>query len=194
MNLLAHFYLSGPDPKTIVGNYMGDFVKGDPTGHFPEEIIYGIELHRKIDDYTDNHPTVRKSKRRLSDSHGHFKGILVDIFYDHFLAKRWGEYSDTPLSEFSNRIYELLGQYRKQLPKGAEYMFRYMKRGNWLVNYAHITGIEKTLRGLSGRTRYKSNLSSGTDDLLANYSELENDFSEFFPDIVEYLGERKNGK
>ena len=104
MNFLAHLYLSGDNEQIIVGNFIGDFVKGrNALQTFDPTIALGIELHRAIDQFTDTHPVVRSSKDRLRPKYRHYAGVIVDIFYDHFLARKWNDYHKTPLPEFAQR-------------------------------------------------------------------------------------------
>ncbi len=97
MNFLAHIYLSGNDTDLIIGNFIADGIKGKKYKKFSPGIQKGILLHREIDTFTDAHPIVRQSTKRLHKNYGHYSGIIVDILYDHFLAKNWSRYSDVPL-------------------------------------------------------------------------------------------------
>ena len=159
MNFLAHLYLSGNHPKIMVGNFIGDFVKGkNILARFEPEIAKGIELHRAIDYYTDLHPTVRLSKNRLRPKYRHYSGVIVDIFYDHFLARNWEKYSVVKLSDFAEQAYQLMNENESILPAEVIQILPYMVRGNWLVNYAKLDGIEKALSGMSRRTAYESRI------------------------------------
>ena len=85
MNFLAHLYLADDTPHSLIGNMLGDFVNGDFRSRYNTEICRGILLHRKVDVFTDNHPVFLHSKRRISNEYRLLKGIMVDLFYDHFL-------------------------------------------------------------------------------------------------------------
>src|SRR5690606_6470869 len=108
MNFLAHIYLSGDDPNVVIGNFIADGIKGKDYQKFPTEIQHGILLHREIDTFTDAHPIVRQSTKRLHKNFGHYSGVLVDVFYDHFLAKNWKHYHEQPLAKFVENFYQLL--------------------------------------------------------------------------------------
>ena len=108
MNFLAHLYLSKNNKNILIGNFIADAVKGSDFKKFPEEIQAGILLHREIDNYTDTHLIVRNSKRRLNLHYRHYKGVIIDIFYDHFLAKNWHQYSETPLAVYAENVYGFL--------------------------------------------------------------------------------------
>ena len=118
MNFLAHIYLSGDNPRVMVGNFIGDFVKGrNLLQQFDGEVALGIELHRSIDFYTDHHPVVKQSKTRLWQGYRHYAAVLVDVFYDHFLSRYWEQYSPTPLSEYSKNTFAVLKSFEFSLPE-----------------------------------------------------------------------------
>lgn len=184
MNFLAHLYLSGNESKIMVGNFIGDFVKGkNLRSRYEPEIAKGIELHRAIDYFTDLHPIVRQSKNRLRPKYRHYSGIIVDIFYDHFLARNWARYSDVPLPDYAVKVYQLIHQHDAILPEEAKYMLPYMTRGNWLVNYAKLEGIEKALSGMAQRTTYESRMNESIEDLKLSHEEFGAEFEMFFPEL-----------
>lgn len=186
MNFLAHFHLSHMDDALIVGNFLGDFVKGRKYRDYPEEIARGILLHREIDFFTDHHPIHHRSKRRLGDSYGHYAGVAVDMFYDHLLAVNWTAYSDMPLAEFSRHVYEVLEAHASILTEQARYVLKYMSEHDWLLHYREMKGIESALRGISRRTKFSSNLEHAALDLEAHFSEFQQDFAAFFPEIISH--------
>lgn len=185
MNFLAHLYLSGDDPKTMVGNFIGDFVKGKSAlENFDRQIVRGIELHRSIDEFTDKHPVVSKSKSRLREKYRHYSGVIVDVFYDHFLAKNWNDYHSQPLLEYSLSAYRKIDDHYAILPADVKNMFPYMKRGNWLVGYSYVEGIHRALSGMASRTTFVSKMEEASGDLTLHYSDFENEFREFFPELT----------
>ncbi|MBS1680358.1 MAG: DUF479 domain-containing protein [Bacteroidetes bacterium] len=187
MNFLAHLYLSGNEPEIAVGNFIGDFVKGKNLAlHYGKNIAKGISLHREIDWYTDHHETVKQSKHRLRNKYRHYSGVIVDVFYDHFLAKLWHEYSTESLAEYADWSYRTIQQHNSVLPDEVKMMLPYMMKGNWLVNYAHLEGIHRALSGMAHRTRFVSKMEEATEDLKVNYSEFENEFKEFFPQLIKF--------
>ena len=125
MNYLAHIYLSGNHPNIMIGNFVADSIKGKKYLSYPTEIKKGILLHRKIDTTTDAHPSFRKSTKRLHEKYGHYSGIIVDIFYDHFLAKNWTDYSDIPLEDYIQSFYKLLRDNFDILPENIQKMGPY---------------------------------------------------------------------
>lgn len=155
MNFLAHLYLSGDDPKIMVGNFIGDFVKGrNALEQFEPRIIKGIELHRAIDEFTDSHPVVAASKTRLRAKYRHYSGVIVDVFYDHFLARNWNLYHAELLPDFADKAYGVIQSFDLILPAEVKYMMPYMVKGNWLMNYSKTEGINRALSGMSRRTPY----------------------------------------
>jgi acyl carrier protein phosphodiesterase len=188
MNFLAHLYLSGDNPKVMAGNFMGDFVKGRALLEKLEpELVRGVELHRAIDHFTDHHPVVSQSKNRLRPVYRHYAGVIVDVFYDHYLARQWQNYHDTSLEDFAAHVYKTMQDLQHLLPEGLQQMLPYMIRGNWLVGYFHVEGIQRTLTGMSRRTTHESRMDEAVNDLRKYYKEFEQEFEEFFPDLQRHV-------
>ena len=140
MNFLAHLYLSGDSDELKIGNFIADAVKGKAHEKFPAPIQKGIILHRRIDSFTDSHPIVLESCKRLWDKYRHYSPVIIDIFYDHFLAANWKNYSELQLDEFADNCYRLIENNVENLPEKIKIMLPYMKAHNWLVNYAQVEG------------------------------------------------------
>jgi len=184
MNFLAHIYLSGDNTKLMLGNFIADFVKGrNALELFDAEVRRGILLHRTIDGFTDTHSIVAKSKARLREKYRHYAGVIVDVFYDHFLARNWQLYHDLPLEQFAQNAYAIIEDYKPILPGEVAIFFPYMVRGNWLFNYARTEGIGRALTGMSRRTPYESHMDEAVNDLIRFYDEFGAEFSEFFPEL-----------
>lgn len=183
MNFLAHLYLSGNDTNIIIGNFIADHIKGNKFKHLPLSIQKGIRLHREIDTFTDTHPIVKKSMHRLNERYGHYDGVIIDIFYDHFLAKNWTNYSAIPFDKYVQSIYTLLQDNLPLLPKKTVEMLPYMIQYNWLYNYQYLKGIKTVLVGMNKRTSGKSKMHLAIEDLKIHYNDFEKDFSLFFEDI-----------
>lgn len=145
MNYLAHIYLSGNNDLLKIGNFMADGIRGKDYLYFPEEVKKGILLHRKIDSFTDTHLIYRKSKHRLHEKYGHYSGVIMDIIYDHFLAKNWEQYSAEKLESYVDNFYNLLEENQEILTLKTKNLLPYMKQNNWLLSYQSINGIEKIL-------------------------------------------------
>lgn len=190
MNFLAHLHLSGNDEAVMVGNFIGDFVKGrNLTEQFGEGIARGVALHRAIDEFTDRHPVVKQSKARLWPTYRHYSAVIVDIFYDHFLAADWNTYSPEPLDAYAQRAYQLMASHHHLLPEQVKYMLGYMTRGNWLLNYAEVEGIQRALTGMSRRASFESKMEQAVQDLRLHYNEFQSDFNAFFPLLEQFAGD-----
>jgi len=187
MNFLAHVSLSGNDPKLMVGNFIGDFVKGrNLLEQFEPRIASGIELHRSIDEFTDSHPIVAQSKNRLRPFYRHYSAVIVDMFYDHLLAKNWDYYYDEFLPDFAERTYRTIESFDTILPTPVKFMLPYMTKGNWLVNYARLEGIERALTGMARRSKHESKMELAVNDLVNHYNEFTEEFSTFFPELQQH--------
>jgi len=186
MNFLAHIYLSNNNENILIGNFIADAVKGNQYKNYPDAIQHGILLHRAIDFFTDNHPIVKKSKRRLQKRYGHYNGVIIDIFYDHFLAKNWSNYFEISLRDYVVNIYETLTKNEEILPNKIKKMLSSMIKYNWLVNYASLEGIEQVLIGMNNRTNKISNMNLAIEDLKINYTKFENDFIPFFKELINF--------
>lgn len=191
MNFLAHIYLSGSNELMQIGGLMADGIRGKDYLLFPEDIQKGIVLHRAIDTFTDAHPIFRTSKHRLHENYGHYSGIIVDVFYDHFLAKNWHKYSDEKLEDFAQNFYATLEKNHLILTLKTQNMLPYLKRGNWLYNYQFIDEIERTLSQMDHRTKHKSNMGKAVKELKQFYSEFESEFTLFFDELMEFCSKEK---
>ena len=187
MNYLAHLYLSGSNEDVLLGNYIADGIKGEDKSNYKPLVIQGVKLHKKIDDYTDRHEIFKRSAKRLTPNYGHYARVIVDIFYDHFLAKNWSEYHHQPLNEYALSIYQFLDGRHNELPRQSQRFLWYMKEFHILYNYSKLEGIEKVLQGLDTRSRFKSNMKDSIKELNELYTEFGEDFSEFFPQLVEFV-------
>lgn len=186
MNFLAHIYLSGDNKKVTIGNFIADGIKGKSYENYSKKIQKGILLHRAIDSYTDAHPIFRKSTKRLHNRYSHFSGIIVDILYDHFLAKNWNDYSSIPLEEYIEEFYKNLKKHVNILPPRVLRMMPYLINDNWLLSYASVEGISKVLDGMNRRTNNKGKINNAIIELEEFYSEFEDEFKIFFNDAIQF--------
>ncbi|MBL4704611.1 MAG: DUF479 domain-containing protein [Flavobacteriales bacterium] len=186
MNYLAHILLSGNNPLHLVGNFMGDSVKGKDYQTYPSEISKGILLHRQIDSFMDQHPIVQKGKLRLHKNQSKFAGVVIDVFYDYFLAKNWAEFSDQDYHEFIQENYRTLENHIHLMPTMSQFILGRMVSSDWLGHYLHSDGINQALSGLSRRTKYPNNMENAVLDLLKYETEFNNEFKLFFPQIVNH--------
>lgn len=190
MNFLAHIFLSGDNDFIKIGNFMADGIRGHDYMDYHADIQKGILLHRAIDTFTDAHPIFRKSKHRLHEKYGHYSGVIIDIFYDHFLAKNWSDYSNKSLESVAANFYELLKENYVLLTERTKNMMPYMIARNWLVSYATIEGLAMILFQMDHRTKNRVAMHESIVELKTFYSEFEDEFTRFFEEIRVHCQEK----
>ena len=190
MNFLAHIYLSGDNDFIKIGNFMADGIRGNDYLKYPDEIKKGIILHRAIDTFTDAHTVFRISKHRLHERYGHYSGVIIDIYYDHFLAKNWTNYSSEPLEKFVNRFYQSLHDNHEILTLRTKKLLPTMTKQNWLLSYASFEEISKILYQMDYRTKFKSKMQFSAEELKEFYTDFEFKFSLFFEETRKHIEER----
>jgi acyl carrier protein phosphodiesterase len=191
LNYLVHLFLADDTPPSLLGNLMGDFVKGRLDDAFPAAVRHGIELHRRVDAFAHDNSLYRRSKNRLDDHYGYFRGVLIDIFYDHFLARSWHRYHPLPLEEFADRIYRLLEEHFEMLPPGLQQVAPRMIEYNWLVSYREVETIDRVLGRISARLRRANPIGQGIAELHRNYAGLETDCDLFLADAQKFTNDWK---
>jgi len=190
MNFLAHAFLSRASPELLIGGLLGDFVKGALGERYTPTIRAGILLHRAIDRYTDAHPAVRASCALISPARRRFAGILVDAFYDHFLARHWQRYAELPLEAFTQQVYATLLPHTASYPERLQRILPHMVADDWLASYAEIESVDAALHGIARRfQRYPRAvvLADGVQELHLNYAALEQQFLDFFPELLGFV-------
>jgi acyl carrier protein phosphodiesterase len=190
VNFLAHIYLSQDNDFIKIGNFMADTIRGSKYDYLPQEVQKGIILHRAIDTFTDAHPIFRKSTKRLHENYHHYSGVIIDVFYDHFLAKNWVIYSDQPLAEYTSHFYEIMQANYAILTPKTQQLLPYMIAQNWLVSYATIEGIEIILSQMERRIKNDSKLSLSVNELKLYYHEFEEEFTSFFAALRNYSDQK----
>lgn len=189
MNILAHGYLSNRNPDLLIGNFIGDFIKGDPASPrhqlTPGEQA-GVRLHRAIDTFTDAHPHVAAVRNLLHPRCHKYAGAAADIFFDHFLAVNFQQLTGEPFVDFVPYFYQLLQHNSARLPTPAARMADYMIRQDWLTSYQFMEGIDRSLKGVARRTVYPSELDTAIDDLERYYDQIAHHFTYFWPALVDH--------
>jgi acyl carrier protein phosphodiesterase len=193
MNYLAHLYLAEDSADSIIGNLLGDFVKGRLDDRYGEEIVRGITTHRKVDSFTDSHELILSSKRLVSAERRRFSGIIVDLGFDHFLARNWSEYSSVDLGVFTEKIYDLLKDNENLLPDGLKSVVPRMVEEDWLGSYKEVEGVGKALDRIARRFKRENKLGGAVEELVKNYKELEENFRAFFPQLISYVESYRKG-
>jgi acyl carrier protein phosphodiesterase len=184
MNFLAHVYLSGDNDLIRIGNFVGDYIKGNEHKNYIADIQKGILIHRFIDSYTDSHPNVRQSKSRLNDKYHKYSGIIIDIFYDHFLARNWNVYSPVLFRDFITDLNKSLQENMHFFSEEVqEFIPRFMKFG-WIESYATLEGIELVLKGMSRHTSLPDKTIDAISILEEHYESFQSEFFDFFPQLI----------
>ncbi|MDS0525524.1 ACP phosphodiesterase [Clostridium sp. SHJSY1] len=192
MNYLAHIYLAEDNKENMLGNFLGDFVNKSLENKFDDSIKRGIFMHRKLDTFTDSHEDFIRSRSRISSVNRRLAGVLIDIFYDHYLAKNWNEYSSISLEEYADNFYRIFKEYPYFLPEKLTKRMPFIIEENWLLSYRELSGIERTVDRISkivSNTRHP--LVNPMDELINNYESFEDDFKCFFPHVIKYANELK---
>lgn len=192
MNFLAHLYLSGADEELIIGNFIADHVKGKAMFEYSDGIQSGILLHREIDAFTDSHPVFLQSKDRLAMKYRKYAGVIVDMFYDHFLSANWSEYAEESIDDFTKRMYRIIIKKFLILPAKTKRMIPFMAKDNWLKSYGEITGLERALKGMERRTPFQSGMGDAVKDLQQDYDLYQNEFRLFFSEIVDFSAKKRD--
>lgn len=182
MNYLAHLHLGGQRPGQLLGSLYGDFVKGRLQGQFAPEVEAAIQLHRRIDTYTDSHPRVNAALSRFSLTRRRYAGIVIDVFFDHCLARDWAQYADRPLQQFTADVYRVLAA-EPQLPGRLAQIAPYMAADDWLGSYRDFQVLEQVLRGIARRLSQPEELTAAMGELERLYQPLSEDFRDFYPQL-----------
>ncbi|TBX69971.1 DUF479 domain-containing protein [Flavobacterium silvisoli] len=190
MNFLAHIYLSGENDLVKIGNFIADSIRGHSYEKYGDDVKKGILLHRSIDSFTDSHPVYRQSKHRLHEKYGHYSGVIMDIFYDHFLAKNWAAYSDIALADYSENFYFLLRDHYDILTDKVKGMLPYMIARNWLVSYASIEGLQMIMFQMDHRTKNRVAMHESIVELQQFYIEFETEFTQFFEELRKHCQQK----
>ncbi len=192
MNFLAHLYLSGDNVDIRMGNFIGDYVKGRSLERYQDGVQKGIFIHRAIDFYTDNHPATFEVRQLFREGYRKYAGVVVDVFFDHFLARYWATFSPFPLKGFTRKFYyQMILRYR-ELPSKVRVVLPLLIQTNRLYSYHKIEGMEQTLQIMSRVTSLPDRTEFAIETLLYNYSFIRDQFLIFFPDIIDYIKEEYN--
>lgn len=190
MNFLAHIYLSGDNDMLKIGNFMADSIRGNHYLDYPDDIKKGILLHRYIDTFTDAHPIYRKSKHKLHEKYGHYSGVIMDIVYDHYLAKNWSNYSDEKLVDYADNFYKLLQANYEILTEPVQKMMPSMIARNWLVSYATLEGLERILFQMDYRTKHRVNMQEAIIEVQLYNTQFEEEFALYFEELRQHCKEK----
>ena len=186
MNFLAHVYLSGDNFSVAVGNLIADQVKRSDVQHFPSEVQKGISLHRAIDEFTDAHPLFKNCVTTLFPIYRHYSRVIVDMYFDHFLAVHWETFHSTSLHDFSNNFYNALKQTEIDFPDKLKRLIHALTTYNWFEQYSSVSGMGAIMAQMDKRTRFDSNLASSTAELNEKYPYFEQQFLNFIKPLIDF--------
>jgi acyl carrier protein phosphodiesterase len=187
MNFLAHLYLSGSDVDIRLGNFMGDYVKGKSLERFPLGVQKGIKLHRAIDSFTDRHHSTHSCIELLRPGYGKYAGVVVDVLFDHVLAKEWDKYSKTELKSFTRKFYFQMIRHYSLLPDRVKRFLPFMIQSNRLYSYRTIDGVKRAIEIMSSVTSLPENTDYAVEILNENYAKFSTHFNTLFPELIEFV-------
>jgi len=190
MNFLAHIYLSGIDNEIKIGNFIADDLKGSSYKKYPEKIALGVVIHRAIDTFADQHPLYSLGKTRLTEKYGHYSGIVVDIFFDHFLALHWDKFSKQNFKAYCRDFYINLALHTNILTRRSRFIMPYIIIRDWLGSYVEVDNIASVLARMSRRTSLPPESEFAKKILLENYESYRKEFFEFMPQIIAMVEEK----
>lgn len=185
MNYLAHLHLGGQRPAQLLGSLYGDFVKGPVAGRFPDELAQAIQLHRSIDAFTDSHPLIKQAIARFPAERRRYAGIVLDVFFDHCLARDWAHYAEVPLPAFTRKVYGVLAA-EPELPERLARIAPHMAAHDWLGSYQDFAVLEQVLAGIARRLSRPQGLAGAMQELRDLYQPLSADFAEFYPILQDF--------
>lgn len=189
MNYLAHLYLSGNSTDIMIGNFIADHLKGPLRNAYAGEILTGIKLHHFIDGFTDSHPVVEQTKSRLRHHFHKYTPVVVDVYFDHFLAANWHHYHEQTLTVYVDKVYHILDENKIRLPERTNYMLGFMKQENWLAGYKHFENLDRIFKNMSRRTKYENNMQDAVVFLQRDYELIKEDFKLFFDELKNASGQ-----
>jgi acyl carrier protein phosphodiesterase len=191
MNFLGHLYFSNNDIELMQANLFGDFVKGKDYTHLPLKIQEGVTLHRKIDNYIDNHPAVLDLIRLLYEPMPKVAGIAVDLFFDHLLAKNWNQFHHQEIDEFIYQFYNSINTSTLHYSEHFQFMLVKMQEDNWLLSYKNLNGLNLSCQGVSSRISFENNLKNGVQVFQKYELEIEKSFFEYMNDAILFFSKDK---
>lgn len=186
MNHLAHFFLSGNDEDLATGNFVADFITNRELPNYTEGVKRGILLHREIDAFTDSHPVVKQSTKRLHPFHHKYSPVIVDVYYDFLLAKNWDKYAvdnNINLRFFVDNIYKLLTNRVLELPEKLQKRLHLMIEDDWLMRYTTYKGLNGAFLRIEKAAAFPGNFGNAAAHLELFLEEFDDEFNQFFPDL-----------
>lgn len=192
MNYLAHLYLARHSDEAMLGAMLGDFVGGSNLDAYPLEVRREIQVHRRVDSYTDAHPDVLALKALFPQGQRRYAGILLDVYFDHLLARDWRSHHPQPLDDFSHRAYRVLLQQPSALPERLRRLAPLMASGDWLGSYREREAVDLAIQRIAGRLSRRGDLLVACLSTLRTFeTQAEARFAQFFPALVRYAAQAR---
>lgn len=186
MNYLAHAVLAQPSAYSLVGNLLGDFCKGVDLSALPEGVLAGLVNHRAVDRYTDGHPLVQHARQQFSAKRRRFAGVALDVLFDHFLIHHWQAFYPEPFPQAKQRLYEQLAKAEPLMPVRMRQTMQKVRQQDWLSAYQHLPSLALALDNIAARIRFSNEFGGIIEEIEPNYSELEQVFLQFYPELQRY--------
>lgn len=190
MNFLGHLYLSGYNTELMLGNFSGDFLKGNSYKAYPANFQKGVLLHRAIDSFTDTHPITRECKLYFSDKYQKYAGIVTDIIFDFFLIQSWELFSTDSLYDFRQWVHNRLKENIEIMPTKAQKIIPNFIQKKWLETYATLNGIELVLSRMAVRTSLPAYSGHAMVVIKRHYNYFLNQFIDFYYDMIDYVNRK----
>lgn len=184
MNYLAHIALSGNNTDIMIGNFIGDFIKGDEFNKFPRDLRKGMLLHRAIDSFTDSHPLTIQSKRRFYKEYPKVGGIITDILYDYFLCLNWDKFYSMSLENFITKTYLTLEENKNQFPKEMDGLYQHLIINDWFRRYKTQKGTALSLTQIGNKIKYPKDLGLSFQIVNDNFEQFNNEFDAFYQELI----------
>lgn len=184
MNFLAHFHIAQQTQTSYAGALLGDMVKGSAYRSLSDELAVAIQLHRRIDSYTDSAPQLLALHQQFAQGERRFVGIVIDILFDHLLACHWQHYSKIELPIFSSHVYQQLLALPENIWPSYHELAQRMQRYKWLESYADSQTLPIIFERLQQRLSRPVNLSKIAEPLMANKAMLLSVFDDFYPKLL----------
>lgn len=191
MNYLAHLYFADNNSDSRIGNLLGDFCRGVDIKLLSENCKAGLEQHRAIDRFTDQHAGIRAAKQLFSPQRRRFAGVALDLVFDHYLVKHWSLFSAVPFEFYKGQLYQQLWQERPVMPAAMAHTITYLVQQDWFGSYSELDNIGEALDRIAKRLRFPNHFAGCIADLSQNNAAFEHLFLQFFPQLQLFVQQKQ---
>lgn len=185
-NFLAHAHLAGERPEVMLGALVADHLGRTPLALLDSHLADGVRAHRALDQFTDGHPAFRSAKALIAPPRRRFAGIIIDLVFDHLLARDWRRYADEALRCFIDEVYAVTRAHEHLLPVDAILLVQRMRDEDWLGCYESVSGIDGTLQRVAARVRRGGVMAGAIADLQEHAHGMQSCFKEFYADAMRF--------